>query len=159
MKILMLQSKGEHAENWQFKEGLCYAFKRANINCQLWGFGQLNFGQRFEDIVNQFDVVLVLEDYDSRNWLPYLGNLKKLKLFWSMDSHLCFERHLNFAKTNKIDVLLTSVHDSVDKFKNSGMTNTYLFPNAYSKDLIMYQNLPKIYNVGFCGNYQNRSYL
>jgi len=154
MRILIIQSKGKHPRNVQFRESLC--MKRAlerikGIEPIVWGTGYDNFQIPFKVMSDYTDAILLLENYSKYPWLPDMSDVKKLKLFWSIDSHIVLERHQNMARNHKIDIVLNSTSYYVKHFKNG-----IWFPNCYPADLISPVNVPKKYDIGFCGNYVNR---
>jgi hypothetical protein len=159
MKILIIQEKGRNDQNREFKEALNFvrAFYRQfkDINVQVWGLGYKSFNTPFMDVVEDSDVILLLENYDSASWVPDLSKINKLKLFWSIDSHVVLEQHLNTCNHHKIDVVLCSNHMDMHHFValNRGV---YSFPSCYPSDLVFPLNVFKKYDVGFCGNVNNR---
>jgi hypothetical protein len=148
MKILLIQSKGKHPENHDFRE--CLNIKRAmsrqfpEVEVEIWGegWGAISFPEA--------DVILLMENYN-RYWLPWLGDKKALKMFWSIDSHCVLNDHMNLCKNHKIDVVLNSNKCDMKHFENS-----YSFPSAYPADLIYPLEDRNSKGVGFCGNMLNR---
>ena len=153
MNILIIQEAGRHEKNKNFRESL--NLKRSldkieNINVEVWGLGyDLN---NFEEIESWSDVILIVENYNF-NWMPLeqISNSKKLKIFWSIDSHYpgVVNQHSFLCKSLKIDILLNSTEQYIKFFETK---NNYWFPNAYPDDLIYPLEIEKIYNVGFCGS-------
>jgi len=150
MKLLLIQSRGKHSQNHDFRE--CLNIQRAmtrqfpDVEVEIWGKGwdtQLDL---------DVDVILLLENYPT-GWLPYLGNSRALKLFWSVDSHCVLDEHIQLCKDHGIHVVLNSNKCDIKHFKNS-----YSFPNAYPADLIYPLVDRNTKDVGFCGNIiSNRS--
>lgn len=157
MKILIIQENGRHDENRKFRE--CFNLQRAllrkNIDTVVWGLGHDNFNTPFQQIIKEIDVIILLENYESNGWVPDLSNIKKLKIFWSIDSHLVLMSHLSTVVKNKIDIVLNSIESHQMYFKQS---KTFYFPNSYPSDLI-YPNekIEKNIFLGFCGSLLNRS--
>lgn len=153
MKILLIQERGRHEKNRNFRE--CENLKRSldklNIDSTIWGLNYENFSIPFADIVKDKDIILSIENYDS-GWVPDLSEYKnKYKIFWSVDSHCALESHLNCVIKNKFDLVFNSIEHHQVYFKN--YSNTVYFPNAYPDDLIYpKENIEKKYDVGFCGS-------
>jgi len=157
MKLLIIQENGRHLENRNYREcfNLQRALHRKNIDVVVWGLGHDNFKQPFNDIIKDIDVIILLENYESNGWLPDLSGIKKLKIFWSIDSHLVLMSHLSTVVKNKIDIVLNSIESHQMYFKQS---KTFYFPNAYPSDLIYpKENVEKNIFLGFCGSLLNRS--
>jgi spore maturation protein CgeB len=160
MNIVIIQSAGKHKENFNFRECLCLdrALNRIEgINSFVWGTGFPSFTIPFQQVMGMADCVVILENYSRRNWLPDFSKVNKLKMFWSIDSHLqkTRQRHLNFVKSNKINITLNSTSAYTKHFKNVSKKSLW-FPNCYPIDLIDNLKTEKEYAVGFCGNYANR---
>lgn len=155
MKILIIQEKGRHQKNWMFRESLSIqrALSKMNVESTVWGLNYDNFSTPFWDLEKEHDVILLIENYPQTDWLPDLSKSNKLKLFWSIDSHVVLNEHIQLCKKFKIDVVLNAVYGH-EKFFN--MFNTEYFPNAYCDELIKPLELEKIHDVGFCGNINNR---
>lgn len=153
MKILLIQEKGRHEKNRSFRE--CEVIKKClidlGIESTIWGLNYENFKIPFEEIVKDKDVIFSIENYDS-GWVPNLQEYrKKLKIFWSVDSHCALNSHLKSVKENKFDIVLNSI-DSHQIYFNK-ISKTYYFPNAYP-DYLIYpkEEIKKEYDVGFCGS-------
>lgn len=156
MKVLIIQENGRHVENRNFRE--CFNLQRAlirkGVETTVWGLGHENFQIPYNEISKNIDVIILLENYDSKGWLPDLSNEKKLKLFWSIDSHLVMMNHLTTIVKNKIDITLNAIESHQKFFK---MSKTHYFPNAYPSDLInKKENIDKNIFLGFCGSLLNR---
>jgi hypothetical protein len=157
MKILIIQENGRHEKNRDFRE--CFNLQRAlnkiGVDTVVWGLGHENFSQPFDVISEDKDVIILLENYEINNWVPDLSKISKLKIFWSIDSHCIPHIHQNTVEKHGINIVLHAVfgHEKYfNKFK------TYWFPNAYPNDLIKpIPNVDKIWDVGFCGNLNNRT--
>jgi hypothetical protein len=157
MKILIIQENGRHNENRNFRE--CFNLQRAllrkNIDTVVWGLGHDNFNTPFQQIIKEIDVIVLLENYESNGWLPDLSNVNKLKIFWSIDSHLVLMNHITTVVKNKIDIVLNAIESHQNYFKTS---KTFYFPNAYPSDLISpIHDVDKNIFLGFCGSLLNRS--
>ena len=157
MKILIIQENGRHLENKEFRE--CFNLQRAllrkNIDTIVWGLGHDNFNTPFQQIIKDIDVIILLENYESNGWLPDLSNINKLKIFWSIDSHMVLMNHITTVVKNKIDIVLNAIESHQNYFKTS---KTFYFPNAYPSDLISpIDGVDKNIFLGFCGSLLNRS--
>lgn len=155
MKIVIIQEAGRHEANKEFRESL--NLKRAldkinGIESIVWGLNFQYFSTPFSEIEKWADVIFIIENYTS-GWLPLqdIARSKKLKIFWSIDSHVVLGQHQQMCKGLNVDILLNSTESYIPMF--SGLTNkSYWFPNAYPDDLISPMNLEKVYDVGFCGS-------
>jgi molybdopterin converting factor small subunit len=157
MKILIIQENGRHLENREFRE--CFNLQRAllrkNVDTIVWGLGHDNFNTPFQQIIKDIDVIILLENYESNGWLPDLSNINKLKIFWSIDSHMVLMKHITTVVKNKIDIVLNAIESHQNYFKTS---KTFYFPNAYPSDLISpIDEIDKNTFLGFCGSLLNRS--
>lgn len=156
MKILIVQEKGRHPENESFRE--CENMRRALAKIGhesiVWGLNQPNYHTSFYSIAPLCDAVLLLEQYETNGWIPDMLGLKKLKLFWSVDSHCALNAHKALCDKHKINIVLTSTNIYTAHYSN---TKNYWFPNCYPDDLIHpIPNTIKEWDVGFCGNILNR---
>ena len=147
MKILLIQSRGGHTKNREFREALC--LKRSlnkipGVEGIVWGKGYNNFTIPYSKMMECCDVALLVENYPKGNWLPDMSGTKKLKLFWSVDAHIAFKRHLQTAKNNKINIVLSSTFRYVKSFKGNGVRCCW-FPNCYPADLI--KPIPKVKKI------------
>jgi hypothetical protein len=157
MKILIIQENGRHSENKIFRE--CFNLQRAllrkNVDTIVWGLGHDNFDTPFQQVIKDIDVIILLENYESNGWLPDLSNVNKLKIFWSIDSHMVLMNHITTVVKNKIDIVLNAIESHQNYFKTS---KTFYFPNAYPSDLISpIDGVDKNIFLGFCGSLLNRS--
>lgn len=158
MNILILQSAGGHKENREYRECLC--FKRAlerikGINPIAYGLGHKNHLTPFKKLNAWADVILLLENYSRKKWLPVdeIAKSNKLKLFWSIDSHCVLYRHQALAHNCKIDIILNSTAHYLKHFKP---IKAIWFPNCYPADLIKPLPINKSIDVGFCGSKLDR---
>lgn len=155
MKILIIQEKGRHPENEQFREALNFhrAFKRLGIGSTVFGLGYNT--EPFQTLEDSHDVILLLENYESGNWIPDFSMSGNLKIFWSIDSHCALKSHIKTCERLNIDILLNSTESYLQHFKHPNRRCIW-FPNCYPSDLIgKREGVPK-HGVGFCGNPVNR---
>lgn len=154
-RILMVQERGRHEKNRNYRESENFrrAFKSLGVECEVWGLGHDNFNIPFEKMQEPYDVIFVMENYDEIGWLPDFSSCKKLKFFWSIDSHCgSVPRHRKFCYDSKIDVLLNSSEQYIQYFEGTAKVGVW-FPNAYPDDLIFPDcSINKKYDVGFCGS-------
>lgn len=156
MNIVIIQEAGRHEANKEFRESL--NLKRAlsripGVNPIVWGLNFTDFNKPFSEIEKWADVLFIIENYTS-GWLPMneISLSKKLKVFWSIDSHCVLAQHQQMCKYLKIDILLNSTEDFLPMFNNI-CNKLHWFPNAYPDDLIYHMSdIDKKYDVGFCGS-------
>jgi len=155
MKILIIQEKGRHKENENFRESLNFqrAFHKIGIESVVWGLNYPNYNIPFDEISKDCDVVLLIENYTT-GWIPNLTKFKGLKLFLSIDSHVIPQQHIKTCNDNNIDIVLNAIESHSKYFNNQ---KCYYLANAYPDDLIYKKNIKKDVDVGFCGNWVNRS--
>lgn len=162
MKIVIIQEAGRHDKNKNFRESLNLhrsLSKIEGVESKVWGLNYLDFEKSFSDIEDWCDVLFIIENYTSE-WLPVkeISESKKLKIFWSIDSHCVLSQHQQLCKLLKIDILLNSTESYIPMF--DGLVNkSYWFPNSYPDDLIYPTNIDKTIDIGFCGNVINRGHL
>jgi glycosyltransferase involved in cell wall biosynthesis len=159
-KVLIIQENGHHAPNRDFRE--CFSLKRAietyQVDADVWGKGHENFARPLKSIVDDYDAVISLENYDT-GWHPDLSEIKIPKAFWCIDAHMGLERYLNFVKQNRFDLVFNSTRKFVHDFKPITSESIWL-PNAYDSFLIdKLFNIPKTTPLGFCGNVVNRGQM
>lgn len=156
MKIVLIQEAGQHKENFEFKEALCFqrAFTRMGIEALVCGKG---YNADINARIQSADAIIVLQNYDL-DWIPDLSSVVKPKFFWSIDSHKNKDEHLRYCIENKIGNILVSTYNDVPFFRSCTpiTTRAFWFPNCYPSDLIMPIHGIKKYSIGFCGNYGNR---
>jgi spore maturation protein CgeB len=162
MKIVIIQEAGRHDKNKNFRESLNLhraLSKIDGVESKVWGLNYPDFNMSFSEIENWADVVFIIENYTSE-WLPIheISRSKKLKIFWSIDSHCVLEQHQHLCKMLKIDILLNSTEGYISKYKGL-VKKSYWFPNSYPDDLIQTLNIEKTSDVGFCGNVINRGHV
>lgn len=156
MRIVIIQEKGRHLKNENFREALNFhrAFKSLGVDSLVWGLNYESFKTPLEILIEKDDVILLLEDYEVNGWIPDLSNFKNLTLYWSRDSHCVPQAHVNTCRKHNINIVLNAIQHHQSYFQP---TKTYWFPNAYPHDLIYpMENIEQIHDVGFCGNYLNR---
>lgn len=162
MKIVIIQEAGRHEKNKNFRESLNLhraLSKIEGVESKVWGLNYPEFEKPFSEIEKWADVIFIIENYTSE-WLPineiYLS--KKLKIFWSIDSHCILSQHQHLCRLLKIDILLNSTEDYIPSF-NGLVKRSYWFPNCYPDDLIFPMDIEKTVDIGFCGNLINRGQL
>lgn len=155
MKIVIIQEAGRHEKNKNFRESLNLhrALSRIEgVESRVWGLNYSDFTTPFSEIEKWADVIFIIENYTS-HWMPLneISNSKKLKIFWSIDSHYggVVNQHSHLCNILNIDILLNSSEQYI-KFFNTN--KSYWFPNAYPDDLIYPMNIEKNIDIGFCGN-------
>jgi len=157
VRILIIQERGRHVANQEFREALCFhrGFKKLGVDSVVAG---LNYPQTQEFIdagnwleySNKFDAVLLLENYDQTGWVPDLSQSKALKMFWSIDSHCNIQEHLNTEGKQKIDVLFGAIESDLPRFN---APHKFYLPNAYDDEMIYHlPGIQKQVQMGFCGN-------
>lgn len=159
MKIVIIQEAGRHEKNKNYRESLCLQrglSKIPGVEALVWGLGYENFKTPFSEIENWSDVIFVLENYTPQ-WLPVneIRNSKKLKIYWSIDSHVMLHEHQKICQAMNFNVLLNSTERYLDFFKDL-TPNRFWFPNSYPDELIKPLGSEKTCDIGFCGNQQNR---
>ena len=162
MKIVIIQEAGRHDKNKNFRESLNLhrsLCKIEGVESKVWGLNYPDFEKSFSDIEEWCDVLFIIENYTSE-WLPSkeISESKKLKIFWSIDSHCILQQHQELCKLLKIDILLNSTESYIPMFEGL-VKKSYWFPNSYPDDLIFPKKLDKTIDVGFCGNLINRGHL
>lgn len=150
MNILIIQEKGRHKENWEFRECECLgrALKRLKHDVTICG---LNYDTEYPK--SDVDAVIVLEN-TCMDWMPDMSKYKCPKVFWSIDSHMGMSKHQGFVDRVEPDILLVSSVNHVKKFKN--VENKFWMPNCYPADLIGKVPVENKYDVGFCGSWATR---
>jgi len=162
MKIVIIQEAGRHEKNKNFRESLNLhrsLSKIEGIESKVWGLNYPDFEKSFSDIEDWCDVLFIIENYTSE-WLPIkeISESKKLKIFWSIDSHCILQQHQELCKLLRIDILLNSTESYIPMFEGL-VKKSYWFPNSYPDDLIFPSNDYKTIDIGFCGNVINRGNL
>lgn len=167
MNILMLQSKGLNAANMEFKKTLYHPLSRTpGVKVRIYGPGHEDFGKvMWGKLFNWADVIIHMEDYRSQ-WIPPMRNLNKIKIFWSMDTHMRGEAHWKYANDNLFTLFLTAVKPYSEKFRRISKgyrrsPDVVWFPNTYPDHLFEPvvkggKRLDEHINVAFLGNTANR---
>lgn len=162
MRISIIQEAGRHDKNKDFRESLNLhrsLSKIDGVDSKVWGLNYPDFDTPFSEIEEWSDVIFVIENYTS-TWLPVkeISESKKLKIFWSIDSHCVLQQHQHLCQLLKIDILLNSTESYISSY--TGMVKkSYWFPNSYPDDLMSPLNIEKNIDVGFCGNVLNRGHV
>lgn len=160
MKVLIIQEAGRHEKNRNYRESLNLkrSFDKINIESRIFGLNYNEF-TNFSECEEWSDVILIIENYTS-HWFPVneIQNTKKLKIFWSIDSHCVLQQHQELCKLLKIDILLNSTEDYIPNFEGL-VKKSYWFPNCYPDELIHPLDIDKTIDVGFCGNIGNRGHI
>jgi len=159
MKILIIQENGRHEKNRNFREcfSLQRAFEKNGYECVVWGLGHKNFNTDFNKLENWTDIIFLLENY-TPEWIPFekIQKSKKIKIYWSIDSHCVLNQHINLVKQLKPDFLLNSTRHYLPYFRDY-CGKVLWFPNCYDDTLINpIIDIKKTIDVGFCGNINNR---
>lgn len=156
MKILILQTAGEHEENVNFRECLCIQRALSRIAPEIEttvvgpGHKVTSIGRR------KADVIFCVENYSRKPWIDIAAS-SALKVFWCIDAHVAGARHKAFADEQKFNIVLQSTRRFVAEFSKPGRKVLW-FPNAYPSDLIKpIPNALKTCDVGFCGSMLNRA--
>src|SRR4030042_4176618 len=154
-KILLIQEKGRHPENQEFRECCCLkrAFGYLNQDADIWGKGWENF-HTIPDL-NTYDLIINLENYGDA-WIPDLSKVQNpKKMLWVIDSHVRgLNPYIKIFNNGKYDVLLQSTKDFVQSDPNG---KSIWFPNAFDDTLfspISWTEKKKF--IGFCGSKLNR---
>ncbi len=162
MRITIIQEAGRHDKNKEFRE--CLNLHRSlskidGVESRVWGLNYPDYSIPFNEIEDWSDVIFVIENYTSE-WLPLkeISESKKLKIFWSIDSHCVLQQHQQLCQMLNIDILLNSTEKYIPAFEGL-VKKSYWFPNAYPSDLMMPLGIEKTHDVGFCGNVINRGHV
>jgi hypothetical protein len=153
--ILLIQEKGRHPVNQNFRECCCLkrAFENLNQKVDIWGQSWENF-LCLPDF-NSYDLIINLENYGD-TWLPDLSKFKNpQKMLWVIDSHMRgLAPYITIFNSGKYDVLLQSTKDFVPLDPNK---KSIWFPNAFDDTLFSpseWREREKF--IGFCGSKLNR---
>ena len=162
MKIVIIQEAGRHDKNKNFRESLNLhrsLSKIEGVESKVWGLNYPDFEKSFSDIEEWCDVLFIIENYTSE-WLPSkeISESKKVKVFWSIDSHCVLKQHQYLCELLNIDILLNST-ESYIPYYDGLVKKSYWFPNAYPDDLMYPLNIEKTIDIGFCGNVLNRGHV
>jgi hypothetical protein len=162
MKIAIIQEAGRHEKNRNYRESLNLhrSFSKIEgIESKVWGLNYKEYNTSFSEIEKWTDVIFIIENYTS-GWLPIneIRDSKKLKIFWSIDSHCVLNQHQQLCKILNIDILLNSTDGYIPMFDGL-VKKSYWFPNSYPDDLMYPLDIEKTIDVGFCGNILNRGHV
>jgi len=153
MRILIIQENGRHQENRGFH--ICFSIQRSlkalGHDADVWGLGHDNYEQA--PIWNSYELILNLENYDLRGWVPDLSTVSAAKkMLWSIDAHCRgMKPFVDTYHSGKYNLILQATEDFVDE-------NSVWFPNCYDRTLIK-PSSPKTDFLGFCGSLLNREQL
>ena len=144
MRILIIQEAGRHEKNRDFRESLNLhraLSKIDGVESKVWGLNYPDYNSPFSELEKWTDVIFIIENYTS-NWLPIneISQSKKLKIFWSIDSHCVLQQHQYLCRLLNIDILLNSTEGYIPYY-NGLVKKTYWFPNSYPDDLIYPMNI------------------
>ena len=159
MKIVSIQEAGRHEKNKNFRESLNLhrsLSKIEGVESKVWGLNYPDFNIPFSEIENWGDVIFVIENYTS-DWLPIdeISKSKKMKIFWSIDSHCVLQQHQYLCQILNIDIHLNSTEGYIPYYDGL-VKKSYWFPNSYPDDLMSPLDIEKTIDIGFCGNVINR---
>ena len=182
MNILILQEKGRHAENENFREALSLQRAFNNVldinpakdykqdnSVTVSGLNYPNYQAVLSAIPmdmhyrGAYDMIILLENYDETGWIPYehLKLSKAFKVFWSIDSHMNMNSHCMIVQKFRPDLVLCAIESNCKFFKSDAAdyTNTVVYmPNAYDDDLVRpIPDTTKECFLGFCGSVLDRA--
>ena len=152
-RVLVLQKAGEHLANREYRESLCIkrAFDKIGVKCMVWGDGYPTFKIPFDQMVVGYNIIMIVENYDF-SWIPDLSKVQGTIIFWSIDGHMILDKHKEFVRSSKIDIILNSNLDCVAKWDGFKQESLW-FPNAYDEQLIKpIPTIKKTNRIGFCGS-------
>jgi|688.fasta_scaffold149178_2 hypothetical protein len=156
MKLLIIQEAGRHEKNKNFRESLNLSRSLIKLDqeTKIWGIGYPEFTTKFSELEKWCDVIILVENYNF-DWIPFseIRDSKKLKIFWSIDSHCVLNLHQNICRELKINILLNSTKTYLKDFEKISDKSIW-FPNSYPDDLIRPLNIQKTIDIGFCGSYR-----
>jgi hypothetical protein len=158
LRALILQDipVGQPEEKFCIARCLERAFVRAGYeNTSSMDTRGIDTAGNIRSVMKNYDTLIITQNYFLET-IEYVNEFSGLKLFWSIDSHKDFERHVEFANAAGIEIVLVSGYAYVDKFSSRGL-NVVWFPNCYPSDLIKpvcFSGRP--IHLGFCGSKGNR---
>jgi hypothetical protein len=149
-RVLIIQEAGRHEKNKNFRE--CLSMQRAlqtyGVTADVWGLGHDNY--HISPHWDSYDLILNLENYDTTRWVPNLSRVKAKKYLWAIDAHVKgILSYLRTADEGQYDLILQATPEFCGK-------NSIWFPNCYDDTLIQPLETPATYDIGFCGNINNR---
>lgn len=149
MKILIIQERGQHDANRDFRESCCLkrSFDSMGHDCIIWGKGHKDFLSPPD--FNSFDLIVNLENYGD-SWMPDLSaTTKPFKVIWCIDAHVRgIEPYEQIFSNGKYHILAHATKDYV--------RNEYhrWLPNCSDSTLLTpIPNVDKPHRMGFCGNH------
>jgi len=159
MNVLIIQEAARNEKNKEYRESLCIQralSKIEGIKSMVWGLNYPSFHTPFEYFEKWADIIFIIENYDS-GWLPMekIKSSKKLKIFWSIDSHCVLKQHQKMCEALGINILLNSSEQYLPHFKDL-VDKCFWFPNSHCDEIIRPLNKEKTVDLGFCGNIVNR---
>jgi hypothetical protein len=158
MNLLILQSAGKHKTNAKFRECLSLQRSFARVapatEVTVCGPGFKTFGKR-EALYKRADVILVAENYSKAPWIDLSSAKKAYRIFWTIDSHIAMARHITFAASQRIALVLQATRKLCANFERQGRKVIW-WPNAYDSELVSPRGNPKRWGMGFCGSILNR---
>jgi hypothetical protein len=154
MNFLIIQEAGQHIANKNFREScnLQHSINKLEGHCcKIWGNLHSEFNN-FDELEKWADVLFVLENSGS-DWIPLekIRQSKKLKIYWSIDSHVILNAHKDLCNLIRPDIHLNSTECYLNEF-TSTCKYVYWFPNCCPTHLITPLGIDKTYDVGFCGS-------
>ena len=152
-RVLVIQKAGEHLANREYRESLCIkrAFDKLGVKCMVWGEGYPTYQIPLNQMINGYNIIIIVENYDF-SWIPDLSTVGGTIIFWSIDGHMILDKHKEFVRGNKIDIILNSNLDCVPKWEGFKQESLW-FPNAYDEQLIKpIPTIKKTNRIGFCGS-------
>jgi Glycosyl transferases group 1 len=149
MKILIIQERGQHDANRDFRESCCLkrSFDHTGHECLIWGKGHEGF-PNLPDF-DSFDLIVNLENYGDE-WMPDLSRTRKpMKMLWCIDAHV--RGSTPYEKTfsdGRYHILAHATRDFVR------LPHHRWLPNCTDHRMIFpMPDVPKSIRFGFCGNH------
>jgi hypothetical protein len=156
MNILLIQERGRHEANREFREALSMqrALQKLGHQTRVWGLGYEQFAQPLDQVAMGADAIVLLEQYDQTGWVPDFSWFRRgPRVFWTVDSHCNLVEHQAQVRRQKITHLLSSTRGYLPAYE---APHKYWFPNCYDDTLIYPLGIKKEFDIGFCGNICNR---
>ncbi len=82
--------------------------------------------------------------------LTNISTVNCTKACYMIDSHINFERHLDFVKS--FDIVFTGHKPAVEKFKEEGFEHVFWIPPACDPEIHGKKGGEKLYDIGFVGS-------
>lgn len=130
MKILIADILLYGKTNADWKEGyeLMYAFKNLGYHCDITGPHSNIPETSIPDIADNYDLIIITDNYPSGwKWWGW-ENIKTPKLFWAIDTHLF--NYLPWIQAAKIDHVAFNNPQDIIKYN---LTSSFWMPYAASK--------------------------